>query len=165
MADLRDLLTGLGYDDVSTHLQSGNVILQTGRGAARVRSEAEKAIAERFGFEVDVIVRTQAQLARIVETDPLADVADDPAKYAVAFLSEKPKAAAVREVSAELGPEHVRARGREVYVWAPDGMRERGVMKALASGGLAPVVTVRNWKTVRALAEKAADPGAAKSAQ
>lgn len=159
MAELRDLLSGLGYRDVRTHLQSGNVILDTRRGGARVRAEMERAIADRFGFEVGVVVRTAAELNRVVAGDPFAGIADDPARYVVAFLSEKPKPAAVRELIAELALEHVEGRGTEVYAWCPEGLSESGIMKAVGSGALAPVATVRNWKTVRALAEIVAEPG------
>ena len=64
MADLRALLEDLGYEDVRTHLQSGNAVLATGDSAAKVDEGVEAAIAERMGLDVVVTVRTAAQMAR-----------------------------------------------------------------------------------------------------
>jgi len=165
MGELRDLLSDLGYGDVRTHLASGNAVFTSRRGAPRVQAECEKALAERFGFDIDVLVRTAQDLREIVVNDPLAEVADDPAKYAVAFLSEKPTKRAIEKLASDLGPERVSSRGLEVYVWCPAGLSDGGLMKALGSGGLAEVVTVRNWRTVTKLAEMAGEPDRALTGQ
>ena len=62
MADLREALEGLGYDDVRTHLQSGNVVLRATGSAAAVKQRVEGALADHCGFDVEVLVRTKAQL-------------------------------------------------------------------------------------------------------
>jgi len=72
MADLRELLEGLGYDDVRTHLQSGNVVLRATGSAAALRKQVETALATHCGFDVDVVVRTKAQLDKVVAHDPFA---------------------------------------------------------------------------------------------
>src|SRR5664280_648582 len=62
MADLRELLTGLGYSDVRTHLQSGNAVFSTGAKPATVGAEIEDALADRVGVRASVVVRTGRQL-------------------------------------------------------------------------------------------------------
>ncbi|HXI80857.1 MAG TPA: DUF1697 domain-containing protein, partial [Verrucomicrobiae bacterium] len=71
MAELRELLEGLGFDDVRTHILSGNAIFtSTRRSAARLEAEIERAIERRFGFDVAVLVRTREELAAVVEANP-----------------------------------------------------------------------------------------------
>jgi len=154
MASLRELLEGMGYEGVRTHLQSGNVVLSAREPAAEVARAIEEAIEARLGLSIDVIVRTAEEIAAVVAADPLGDVATDPAKHLVAFLSEEADPDALRELEREdLGAERVTARGREIHLWCPHGIQASGVMTALARRPPAPVVTVRNWRTVTRLAE------------
>ena len=154
MADLRALLTDMGYDDVRTHLQSGNVVLATRKAVGKVGPAIEKQIRERFGLDIDVIVRTGDELAEIVAANPLAKVVTDPSRHFVVFLSAAPDRAALRELTGEdFAPEQIVARGRELYAWCPGGFADSRVMKALGRQKLAPSSTFRNWKTVTKLAE------------
>jgi uncharacterized protein (DUF1697 family) len=74
MSDLRALLDGLGYSDVRTHLQSGNVVLASGKSSDQVRRSIEKRIAEELGVDVEIFVRTRDELAAVIALDPLGDV-------------------------------------------------------------------------------------------
>jgi uncharacterized protein (DUF1697 family) len=159
MADLRALLEELGYEDVRTHLQSGNAVLTTGDAAAKVAEDVQAAIAERLGLDVVVTVRTAAQMARIVEADRLGDVADDPAKRMVIFLPKRPSRRAVAAIEAmDFGDERAEAAGGEVYAWCPGGIGRSALMAALGDPKLTPGGTARNWRTVTRLAEMAAEP-------
>jgi uncharacterized protein (DUF1697 family) len=152
MPALRKLLASLGYDDVRTHLQSGNVILDTSKTPARLQKELEQAIAGQFGVEVDVIVRTRDELARVVARDPLGDVADNPSRYLVSFLSAKPEAKRVRELEGlAAASERFVVVGRELYAWQPSGVHASKLSKALADGKLGVTATARNWSTVTKL--------------
>ena len=91
MADLRELLAGHGYEDVRTHLQSGNVVLTSTLPADRLAKKLERELEAGLGFEVEVIVRTRAELARVVARNPLGEVAKDPSRYLVTFLRAKPR--------------------------------------------------------------------------
>lgn len=156
MAALRELLERLGYEDVRTHLQSGNVVLGATATPARLQKELEKAIAGEFGIEVDVIVRTRDELAKVVARDPLGKVADNPSRYLVSFLSAKPDPKGVRELK-ELaaGSEQFVVVGREAYMWHPGGVQASKLSKALADGKLGVTATARNWNTVTRLLELA----------
>jgi uncharacterized protein (DUF1697 family) len=156
MPKLRELLEGLGYDDVRTHLQSGNVVLSAGTTGAGLERELEQAFAEGLGMEIAVVVRTRSELATVVARDPLAGVADDPARYLVSFLSAKPDVAAVRKLKQlDVAPERFVVHGREVYAWHPDGVQRSKLTKALADGVLGVTATARNWNTVTRLLELA----------
>jgi uncharacterized protein (DUF1697 family) len=161
MAELRKLLEGHGYEDVRTHLQSGNVLLTSSDSASRLRTRLERELAAGLGFDVEVTLRTRAELARVVAHDPLGDVAKDPSRYLVTFLETKPTAKLVREVSAlDVEPERVVMSGREVYSWHPQGLQSSPLAKLLSKTGVSAAGTNRNWRTVTKLLELADEVGA-----
>jgi uncharacterized protein (DUF1697 family) len=152
MADLRALFADAGYEDVASYVQSGNIVLSSRSRPAELERQASRLISERFGFEVSVVVRTRAELARVVEHDPLGDVADNPKRYQVCFLSDELDAATatrLRELAAD--SEAVAIQGREVYAWHPDGVARSKLWNTLAGKGLGVTATARNWTTVQAL--------------
>jgi uncharacterized protein (DUF1697 family) len=152
MADLRELLEGLGYDDVRTHLQSGNVVLTSKKTPKRLQAELEKQLAAGLGIDVQVIVRTRNELADVVERNPLGDVAHNPSRYQVSFLSGKPAARVVRELTAvDVAPEQLVVSGREIYAWHPNGLQRSRVAKLLSDERLGVTATARNWNTVTKL--------------
>lgn len=163
MADLRTLLTGLGYTGVSTYLQSGNALFGSeGTDPDALAAQIERAITAELGLTVRVLVRDRADLRRIVDANPLADVATDPAKLLVTFLSDRPDAAALRAVDpATYAPERLAVGEREVYVWYPDGVRNAKLNppffeKRLGKGAAG---TARNWNTVTKLLTLLDSPG------
>src|SRR4051812_22736137 len=149
MADLRALMTELGYEDVRTVLQSGNVVFTGAETKARER--LEQAMAERFGFDVDVVLRTMDELHAVVEADPFGDEIDNPTRYFVVFLDGKPRLDAL--AGQDFAPDRFRPGAREVYAWCPEGMQNSRLMKALGKPGIAGTATVRNWATVNKLLE------------
>ncbi|MFZ1992997.1 MAG: DUF1697 domain-containing protein [Solirubrobacteraceae bacterium] len=157
MADLRALLTDAGFEDVRTYVQSGNVVLESAATPAALERRAAALISERFGFDVPVVVRSARQLAAVVKLNPLGDVADDPKRYQVTFLSDKPDPKAVAALrGAVVGGERVEAHGREIYAWHPDGVARSKLWNALGGKGLGVTATTRNWTTVTTLLEMAA---------
>src|SRR3954452_14721387 len=123
MPELCESLESAGFDSVQTYLQSGNVVLTSGKSAAEVAQACERQIAKSFGLDIDVVTRTRSQLAKVVERNPLAQVATDPKRYQVSFLSAKPSVDVVRKLEeAAAEQERVVLAGKEVYAWHPDGM-------------------------------------------
>jgi uncharacterized protein (DUF1697 family) len=158
MAELRALLREAGYADVRTYVQSGNVVLESTAKPAALEREAAALISERFGFEVPVVVRTRREMAAVVKLNPLGDVAENPKRYQVSFLSAKPAAAVIKALqAAATSDERVVAHGREIYAWHPEGVARSKLWNALAGKGLGPGVTAtaRNWTTVTTLLEMA----------
>jgi uncharacterized protein (DUF1697 family) len=158
MGELRALLTERGYGDVRTLLQSGNVAVTTGKGADSLRKDLEQAIAERFGVETDVVLRTSEELEALIEANPLGGVATDPKRLQVHFLSGEPAAAAARELEeVDIAPERIAVRGREIHVWHANGIQRSPASKVIARADLGVVATARNWSTVTKLLEIARD--------
>ena len=156
MAPLRELLAGLGHEDVRTLLQSGNVVLTSRQTGAKLERALEKAIAGELGVEPRVVVRTVDELAAVVEHDPFGDLADQPKLYQVSFLSEALAPAVAQELeAADVAPERVAVHGREVYAWHPGGVQRSPLVKLLTDQKLGVAATARNWNTVTKLLELA----------
>jgi uncharacterized protein (DUF1697 family) len=156
MADLRALLTGLGYEGVRTHLQSGNVVLESKASPRTVGRTIERGIRDELGFDVEVFLRTRDELADVVARDPFGALAVDPSRYLVSFLSAEPSPERVREAAAvDVAPERFVASGREIYAWYPEGLQASKLVKVLSERRLGVTATARNWNTVTKLLELA----------
>jgi uncharacterized protein (DUF1697 family) len=152
MPKLRDVLGEAGFDDVTTYVQSGNVVLSAKGPADQVARRCERLIAEHFGLDISVVVRTRAQLARVVERNPLANVAKDPKRYQVSFLTGKLSADVIRKLEGVAAPtERFVVDGREVYAWHPEGAARSKLWAMLAGRDLGVTATSRNWTTVTSL--------------
>ena len=159
MQGLREALEQAGYEEVRTLLQSGNVVLASSAAPAALERDLAMTLGETFGFEIAVVVRTRDELADVIACDPFAGVADDPARYQVTFLSAEPDPARAEELErADVAPERVVVRGREVYAWHPDGLARSELAKLITSRRLGVEVTARNWRTVTKLLELADAP-------
>ena len=156
MPALREALADAGFTDVQTYVQSGNAVVTSRVKPESVRKQVAALIREHFGLEIDVLVRTSAELGRIVKANPLGEVATNPKRHQVTFLERElpPETLAELEAAAAHG-EQVVARGREVYSWTPDGIARSKLWAKLAGKGLGVTATSRNWTTVEALRELA----------
>jgi uncharacterized protein (DUF1697 family) len=155
MSGLRSIFESLGHRDVETYLQSGNVVFTPKRRAGSdLRLSLSAAIAEATGHDVPVVIRTGAELARVVSRNPYA--VDDPTKVVVAFLGEDVSLAdlSLGDLSAYL-PDELTLIGKEIYVSVPNGQARSKLMEVVTKRRLPTTLTVRNWRTVAALAELA----------
>jgi uncharacterized protein (DUF1697 family) len=155
MTRLREILTARGHGDVRTHLRSGNVVLDSTLPEAALAADLSAAIAEEFGFDVPVVVRTGTELAAVVAGDPFATVATDPARYLVTFMAEPPDPAAVDALPPAEGGGDYLVRGRELYLWLPDGIQNTPLASWKWDRLIGRPGTARNWNTVVRLAELA----------
>jgi uncharacterized protein (DUF1697 family) len=154
MPRLVEIVAARGHENVRTHLRSGNVVLDSTMGETELAADLSAAIGEEFGFDVPVVVRTGAELAAVVAGDPFATVATDPARYLVTFMAEPPDPAAVDALPpAEDG--NFLVRGRELYLWLPDGIQNTPLASWKWDRLLGRPGTSRNWNTVVRLAELA----------
>jgi uncharacterized protein (DUF1697 family) len=155
MADLRELLTARGYDDVQTYLQSGNAVVSSDRPPADVERDVSAAIASALGHEVDVVVRTGEEIAAVVADDPFADVRDDHRFHQALFLAGEPDAEAIARLrETDFSPERLVVRPGVLHAWCPEGVNDSPLLKALTK--IRTSATARNWRTVEKLAELAA---------
>ncbi|MET8579824.1 DUF1697 domain-containing protein [Streptomyces collinus] len=157
MADLRTLMTGLGYDGVRTHLQSGQAVFTAGGGDEdSLAAELARAVEERFGFPVDVIVRDHAYLRAVVAGCPFPAAGLEPRQLHVTYFSAP--VTAERFASIDPGahlPEEFRLGDRCLYLYAPDGVGRSKLAEALSRPriGKGLIATSRNWNTVTKLVE------------
>jgi uncharacterized protein (DUF1697 family) len=158
MDDLRALYESLGFEDVQTHINSGNVLFRTGgRDLVRLRQRIEDAIESACGFRCDVILRTPSDLRQVIATNPFsARPGMDASKLAIHFLAADPSAAAREQVRAiDAAPEELHIDGRELYIYFPNGMARPKLSMPLLEKTLKTPGTSRNWNTVRKLLEVA----------
>jgi uncharacterized protein (DUF1697 family) len=155
MPALRTIVESLGHTDVETYLQSGNVVFTPRNARGDLAAPLERAIAEATGHDVPVLVRTGKELAQIVKANPYP--VDDPTKVVVAFLGEEIEPAELGLAKLEsYAPDELTRIGRELYVSVPNGQGTSKLMLALTKPRQPTIVTVRNWRTVAALAEMTA---------
>ena len=154
MTELRELLEEAGHADVRTLLQSGNVVLSSPLPPRKLEADLERQLAQGLAMEIRVLVRTRAELAKVVARDPLGTVATNGSRYLVSFLSKRLTAAVARELeAAEIGTAQLVIAGRELYAWYPDGIQRAPLAKLLDDRRLGVVSTARNWNTVTKLLE------------
>jgi uncharacterized protein (DUF1697 family) len=158
MPDLAALVESLGFSNVVTYLQSGNVVL-TGKGpAAKVASSIEAAIASELGLSVPVVVRTRSQLDEIVAGSPYAEVEGDPRLFHVTFLADTPSGPSLKKLAGppdRFGDDEFKVIGPDVYLHIPGGYGETKLNNAYFEKRLGVVATTRNWRSVTTLAEMA----------
>jgi uncharacterized protein (DUF1697 family) len=157
MAQLRELMEGLGYTEVATLLQSGNAVFTCKeKNPAKVGKQLEAAIVQEFGFEVSVVLRTRDELEAVIKANPLPGAEDAPSQFLVMFLSEAPdpKRFAQLDPAAYL-PDEFRLVGREIYARFPNGVGRSKLATVLGGTRLGVIPTGRNWSTVTKLLELA----------
>jgi uncharacterized protein (DUF1697 family) len=152
MADLRALVTKLGYGDVRTLLNSGNVIFTSragtpGAAAARI----ERAMTVRLGVSARVMVLAAAELDGVVAANPLGKVARDPSRLLVAVLAKPADRRRLQPlVKQDWASERLALGARVAYLWCPQGMIKSALAQAVAKA-LGDAVTTRNWATLTKL--------------
>jgi uncharacterized protein (DUF1697 family) len=159
MGPLREVLSSSGYDDVRTYVQSGNVVLRSRSGEKALTAAIQRRLSDAFGFDIGIFVRTPAQLAEVAANNPfLRPGVDHRKQLHVAFLETAPSRRALAALDPHRAPpDELRPRGREVYVWAPNGIGPSKVLHGL-DRILETSMTVRNWRTVGALLDMAGEP-------
>jgi uncharacterized protein (DUF1697 family) len=155
MADLRAVLAEAGYIDVTTYLQSGNVIFATReRSPDTVARSIEETLRTGLDLDIDVIVRRASDLSKVAKSNPFLGRGADPATLHVGFLKKKPAAAAGRALtSTDFGDDELVLRGAELYLRYPGGYGRSKMTGAVFERVLRTPVTVRNWKVVTKLVE------------
>ncbi len=158
MQRLRTSFTALGFGEIKTYVQSGNVVFQSKRKSpAELTRTIEAKIQRDFGFTVPVLIKTSKELAQIVRDNPLLRVKGiDVSKLHVTFLSDAPpKTAAKALEDLATTRERFRILNREIYLYCPDGYGKSKLTNNTIEKEFSLVATTRNWRTVSALLEMA----------
>jgi uncharacterized protein (DUF1697 family) len=154
MAELRSLLEEIGAADVVTYVQSGNVVFTSAGNAADLTKAVEREIKRRLNLDITVLLRTKAQLMKLVTANPFGGT--EPKTLYVTFLAETPPRARVRSLDPDVGGrDEFRVSGREVYLRFPNGYGRSKLTNAYFEKQLDVRATTRNWKTVTTVADLA----------
>jgi len=160
MEKLRASCEALGFKNIRTYIQSGNVVCQAGNlssdGAAK---KIESQIVKDFGFSADVIARTADEIKQVLEANPLLKERGlDSEKFHVVFLPEVPSSESIKKLeSIVLAPDKVRHQGKEIYFYFPNGVSGSSIWKHNLDRVLGISGTMRNWRTVNTLHQMAGE--------
>ena len=154
MADLRELMTSLGLEDVTTLLQSGNAVFRSNKPADSLEPMLERAAEKQFGSRIEFFVRTAVEWKAMIAANPFPSEAKaDPGHLLAVALKAAPEAGKVNALQEIIkGREVVRAKGRCAYIVYPDGIGRSKLTSALIEKMLGTRGTGRNWNTVLKLA-------------
>lgn len=154
MSALRGLLAQMGFRDVRSLLQSGNLVFrQDDARASDLEHRLEERSARSLGLRTDFFVRTEAEWRRIIERNPFPrEAARDPSHLVVTALRTRPSADAWEALRAAIrGPERFVGAGRQAYIVYPDGIGRSKLTARLIEDTLGTRGTSRNWNTVTKL--------------
>jgi uncharacterized protein (DUF1697 family) len=158
MAELAKLLTKLGYTEVKTIVQSGNAVFTCAvKADAKLEASLEAALANAFGLQTTIFVRSAAEWDTIIAANPFPDMAaNDPSHLVVMTCKSAPTAANVKALQAAIiGRETVHAAGKQLYLTYPDGIGDSKLSNTIIERKLAVAGTTRNWNTALKLAAAA----------
>jgi uncharacterized protein (DUF1697 family) len=153
MADLKSLCEGLGYRNVHTLLQSGNVVFTSTGTDMTVARKLADAIENAHGFRPAIAVRSRDEIGDAMARNPFkAEEARDPTRLVVVFAAERPNAGAEKRIAeVKTVRERLILSEREVFAYYPDGQGRSKVTNAVLERALGVPATARNWNTVTKL--------------
>ena len=155
MAALREQCDRLGWTQVATYIQSGNIVFEATGSDAALEAALERAIAREFGLDVPVIVRTRAQWAKLAAANPFARAARDAPNRLQLLVSKRPPAtdAADRLAARAQAGEQVAAAGGGLWIHFPEGVARSKLTPAAIDKAIGSPATGRNFRTVIKLKE------------
>jgi len=157
MADLKALYEAQGFENITTYIQSGNVIFESNEmDQEGLKESIEKAIEEKYTFFVPVDIRTNQELKKIVQSCPYqeAQSEENGTKVLVTFLQSAASTQKEELLLAHVkSPERLTILGREVYLYCPNGYGKSKLTNTFIEHKLGISATTRNWKSVKKLHE------------
>lgn len=154
MDRLRKTFEELGFEDVKTYIQSGNVVFKASAQAPEnLAKRIEEKVLRQFGFAVPVVVKTSDEIGDVIRNNPLVkEKGIDLSKLHVTFLSGAPEKSALKVLEAiAAGPDQFRGSGAAIYLHCPNGYHETKLGNNVLEKMLKVGATTRNWKTVNQL--------------
>jgi uncharacterized protein (DUF1697 family) len=159
MTDLAVLFKDLGYSNAVTFIQSGNVVFSCSSASkvSDISQGIQNAIAQEFGYDVQVMIRTVEELRKLISVNPFpAEENFDPSKMAVIFLFEKPSEAQIQKVAGiNYPPDKFKITGSEIFIYCPNGFGRTKLYTNFFERKMGVAGTGRNWKTIKALIDLA----------
>lgn len=160
MAELRSLSTELGWGEVRSYIQSGNLVFEAGAAPARLEAELERAIERRFGLSIPVVVRAAADWPAYVAGNPYPEASEREPNLVMLALSKAPPEPGAVEGLLERarGGERLVRVGDALWIHYASGSARSKLSPALLDRLVGSPVTLRNWRTVLELDELARRP-------
>jgi len=157
MSDLKLLIEDIGFHDVETYIQSGNVIFTSKeRWNEKLKSKISSGIKRKFGFDVQIIILTPKEIESTIKNNPFIKKKKEIEKLYVTFLSDTPTKENVQKLnSTDYSPEEYLIDGNLIYLFLPNGAGKAKLSNNLFEHKLKVTGTTRNWKTITALSELA----------
>ncbi len=157
MDQLRKLCSGLGFQNVETYVQSGNIVFRTKlEDPASLAKRISETILNTTGFDVLTIVRTSQEMGKIVSSNPfLKEKNIDLSKLHVTFLSEPAKKSSLKGLEMLSGTDRFHATLCEIYLYCPAGYGRTKLSNTAIENALSVEATTRNWRTTNVLSEMA----------
>lgn len=154
MEDLRRTFESLGFTNVVSYINSGNLAFDFGKLAEfKLVAKIEDAIEKGFGKRIPVMIREQPDIARILAGNPFDGQYETHKQMHVLFMSDAMSPDKVNELeSQQLSREKFAVKGREIYALLLDGVAESLLTKGYIERKLKTMYTGRNWRTVQKLA-------------
>jgi uncharacterized protein (DUF1697 family) len=147
----------MGFKDVRTYIQSGNVIfsLDDKTDINRVESDIESAILEKFNYNIPVFIRTISEINKVISDNPFLDKMNfDPSRLAVIFLHEMPSGEQIEKVkNVDYPPDKFKIIGKEIFIYCPNGFGKTKLYTNFFENKMKVTGTARNWKTINNLLE------------
>ena len=154
MAELRSLCEELGWRDVRTYIQSGNVIFQSDQPARKLEGQLEAALPDAFGVTASVIVIDADALAEHARGNPFPEEsAATPNLVMLALSKEPPAGDALERLRERAGTERLECVGDAIWIHYPDGAGRSRLTPGMFDRAVGSPVTTRNWRTVTKLLE------------
>lgn len=155
MAELAELYTAEGCEEVSTYIQSGNVVFNGDGDGDALETRLMAAIKRHFKFDVRVMVRTREEWRAVLDGNPFNDVDEERFnQLVVTFLAEPPADEGLDALATvELEGERYRVSGREIYVHCDMGYGQSAIPNGAIEKLTKVAATTRNWRTVLKLAD------------
>lgn len=153
MAELGEMLSAIGLQNITTYIQSGNIVFTSGATRAHCRSAIANALEKRLNAPVGVILKSRNELKTVVAANPFLESSTiDKTKLHVTFLSEVPMRQGLAKLGRiEAGADQFRASGSVIYVYCPGGYGRTKLSNSAIERALAIPATTRNWNTVNTL--------------
>ena len=155
MNDLSNLYKDLGFSDVETYIQSGNVVFWSGYNepVSVISQRIEEAILQKFSFNIPVMIRTVPEIKELSSSNYfLSEENFNPAKMAVIFLRQKCNKSQIHKVAdINYPPDRFFISGSEIYIYCPDGFGKTKLYTNFFEKKMGVIGTGRNWKTITTL--------------
>lgn len=154
MTDLKEMCQELGFKNVTTYIQSGNLIFNSEKPNSELENDLEKVISKKYGFDVPVIVRTVKELENSIDNNPFFYKNADTKQLHLTFLKEKPSDENIEKaLTFNYEPDKFKIEGKDAFIYCAGKYHKSKLTNKFFEKQLEVGATTRNWKTVMKLSE------------